>query len=168
MQTITLILLSLIAIPTIAQPSATKAPPAAETVPDKAYRPDPVSTTYRPLTGRLFFSDLERERLDKARRDGVQIVDGEVIARSPQLNGFVKHSDGRITYWVDGGQRSVTGTSKKLDVAASMTGGEPSVMFKPSTSPMIGPAAAAGRTTKPARTPARKAADVAASAPKQQ
>jgi len=159
MQTITLILLSLIAIPTIAQPSATKAPPAAETVPDKAYRPDPVSTTYRPLTGRLFFSDLERERLDKARRDGVQIVDGEVIARSPQLNGFVKHSDGRITYWVDGGQRSVTGTSKKLDVAASMTGGEPSVMFKPSTPPMIGPAKPAGKATKPPRTQQRKAVE---------
>jgi len=168
MQTIAFILLSLTATLAIAQPPASKTPPADVAVSDKAYTPDPVSTTYRPLTGRLFFSDLERERLDKARRDGVQIVDGEVIARAPQLNGFVKHSDGRITYWVDGRQRNVTGTSKKLDVGSNMTGGEPRVMFKPSTSPMIGPAAAAGRTTKPARTPARKAADVAASAPKQQ
>jgi len=159
MQTITFIFLSLIATLTIAQTPATKTPPPDTAAADKAYTPDPVSTTYRPLTGRLFFSDIERERLDKARRDGVQIVDGEVVARSPQLNGFVKHSDGRTTYWVDGGQRSVTPTSKKFDVASGMTGPEPSVMFKPSAPPMIRPATPTGRTTKPARTPPRKAVE---------
>lgn len=168
MQTITFIFLSLITTLTVAQPPATKTPPPSTAASDKAYTPDPVSTTYRPLTGRLFFSEVERERLDKARRDGVQVVDGEVRARAPQLNGFVKHSDGRTTYWVDGGQRSVISASDKLDVTSRMTGPEPSVMIKPSTSPMIWQAAPAGTTTKPNRTLLRKAGEPAKPAAKTQ
>ncbi len=107
--------------------AASAAPPTAR---GEAYTLDPVSTTYRPLTGRLFFSDAERARLDKARKDGVQILDGEVVARSPQLNGFVKSSDGRTTFWVDGAQRVQHSAAKLPMVASSMTGGEPTVKLR--------------------------------------
>ncbi len=136
--------------------AASAVPPTAR---GEAYTPDPVSTTYRPLTGRLFFSDAERARLDKARKDGVQILDGEVVARSPQLNGFVKSTDGRTTYWVDGSQRVQGSVATAASVPSSMTGGEPSVMLKPSTSPTS--AATTGKTDKPLRPPPRKAVDTA-------
>ena len=150
MQTLIGILVSLAATWAVAQAPSPKSPPTPPAVSSQAYTPDPVATTYRPLIGRLFFSDAERERLDRARKDGVQIIDGEAVARSPQLNGFVIRSDGRTTYWVEGGQRRVAGVATEMKVASSMTGAEPSVIFKPSTPPMIAPATPARKATKPA------------------
>jgi len=167
MRTIFLVLLSLTATITVAQQPATKAPTAVADAPALAYTPDPVSTTYRRLTGKLFFSDVERERLNKARRDGVQIVDGEVVARAPQLNGFVKRSDGRTTYWVDGGQHSNTGTSTKLEVASGMIGGEPRLRFVRPTPAKTESSTPTNQATKPARTPPRKSVEPAQPSTKQ-
>ncbi len=128
-----------------AQAPATK-PPAAT-----GYTPPPVSTTYRPLAGKLFFTDAERERLDKARRDGVQIVDGEVISRSPRLEGFVRSSSGRTTYWVDGRQRFASDASKDVPSSPAMTGTEPMVTFResqPTAKPSDQPVAAIRKATK--------------------
>ena len=96
------------------------------------YTPPPVSTTYRPLTGKLFFTDAERDRLDKARKDGVLVIDGEVVARSPQVEGFVRSSGGRTTYWVDGGQRIDAKPANSVTASPSMTGPEASVKFRES------------------------------------
>jgi hypothetical protein len=56
------------------------------------------------LTGTLFNSREERERLDRTRLRGGAIED-EVAAtvepERPVINGFVKRSDGRNTVWVD-------------------------------------------------------------------
>lgn len=156
MQTIIFTFLSLAATLAVAQQPTTRATPAVTATPDQAYTPDPVSTTYRALTGRLFFSDAQRERLNKARRDGVQIVDGKVIPRAPQLNGFVKRSDGRTTYWVDGGQRTNSGASTKFEVASSMTGAEPGVTFLPSTAPRTEPTAPTIKAAKPPRATPRQ------------
>jgi hypothetical protein len=94
------------------------------------YTPPPVSTTYRPLTGKLFFTDAERDRLDKARKDGVLVVDGEVVARTPRVDGFVKSSSGRTTYWVDGGQRIDATPSNNIAARPSMTGTESAVKIR--------------------------------------
>jgi hypothetical protein len=132
MRKFALLLAAAVAYPTLliaqAPPPAAPAAPAAAT----GYTPPPVSTTYRPLTGKLFFTDAERDRLDKARKDGVQIVDGEVVARAPRVEGFVQSSGGRTTYWVDGGQRITAAPSKNLAAAATMTGAEPAVTFRES------------------------------------
>jgi hypothetical protein len=93
------------------------------------YTPQPVSTTYRPLIGKLFFTDAERDRLDKARKDGVSVVDGEVVARSPQVDGFVRSTSGRTVYWVDGSQRIDATSSNNIAAKPSMTGTESGVKF---------------------------------------
>ena len=117
-----------LAVSATAQPTA---PPAQAPAPSgTGYTPDPVSTTHQLLTGRLFFSDAERERLNQARKDGVLIVDGEVVARSPKLDGFVKSSDGRTVYWVDGGQRVQQSGQKTLSVPSNMTGPESPVVLR--------------------------------------
>ncbi|MBC7622551.1 MAG: hypothetical protein H7232_04105 [Aeromicrobium sp.] len=103
------------------------------------YTPPPVSTTYRPLTGKLFFTDAERDRLDKARKDGVLVVDGEIVARSPQVEGFVRSSGGRTTYWVDGGQRIDAKPANSVTAGPSMTGPEASVKFRESGVSTISP-----------------------------
>jgi hypothetical protein len=113
----------------VAATAMAQTPPPAS-APAAGYTPPPVSTTYRPLTGKLFFSDAERDRLDKARRDGVQIVDGEVVTRSPRVDGFVRSSSGRTTYWVDGRQRIAADPAKDVSAGASMTGPESTVSFR--------------------------------------
>ena len=60
--------------------------------------------TNKGLDGRLFFSALERQRLDAARRRGLVLSStGELPDSQPSvLNGFVKRSDGKTAVWVDG------------------------------------------------------------------
>ena len=116
----------------LAVAQSTPPPVSAPSSSSAGYTPDPVSTTHQLLTGRLFFSDAERERLDQARKDGVQIVDGEVVVRSPKLDGFVKSNDGRTIYWVDGGQRLQRGALKTLSVPSNMTGPESPVVLRES------------------------------------
>ncbi|MFO0462937.1 MAG: hypothetical protein ACK5YU_01895 [Burkholderiales bacterium] len=116
------------------------------------YTPQPVSTTYRPLIGKLFFTDTERDRLDKARKDGVSVVDGEVVARSPQVDGFVRSTSGRTVYWVDGSQRIDATSSNNIAAKPSMTGTESGVKFLESgvspTAPVVSKSAPA-KATKP-------------------
>jgi hypothetical protein len=113
--------------------------------------PDPVASTYRPLTGKLFFNDTERARLEKARKDGVQVIDTEVLARAPQLDGFIRSSDGRTTYWVDGVARGGSArTSSARSPASSMVGPELAVTLKES-----GAAAARAPSNKRASLPKR-------------
>jgi hypothetical protein len=146
--TIALLCVSLKSVNAISQ----AAPPPTNPV---AYTPPPVSTTYRPLIGKLFFSDAERDRLDKARKDGVLEIDGEVVARSPRVNGFVKSSSGRTTYWVDGGQRIDATSSNNIVAKPSMTGTESLVKIRESG---VGPAAStvsksvSAKATKPQAT----------------
>jgi hypothetical protein len=58
------------------------------------------------LTGTLFNTIEQRQRLDRARRRG-GVPEDEVVAldaaepERPVINGFVKRSDGRNTVWVD-------------------------------------------------------------------
>jgi hypothetical protein len=56
------------------------------------------------LTGTLFNTREQRERLDRTRLRG-GALEGEVVAtvepERPVINGFVKRSDGRNTVWVD-------------------------------------------------------------------
>ncbi len=78
-----------------------------------AYVPDPVTTTSQALSGKLFFTDAKRKLLDKARKDGVQIFEEEVVHRSTVLNGFVRSSDGTATYWLNSGR---PGDTRYVDV----------------------------------------------------
>jgi hypothetical protein len=68
----------------------------------------PVITKLEPtpkvLTGTLFNTHEQRERLDRARQRGGVPEDEVVAAVEPErsvINGFVKRSDGRNTVWVD-------------------------------------------------------------------
>jgi len=123
--TIAVLYLLLMSVNVTGQPA-----PPAKTI--GGYTPPPVSTTYRPLNGKLFFTDAERDRLDKARKDGVLVVDGEIVARSPQVDGFVKSSSGRTTYWVDGGQRIDATPNNNIAARPSMTGTESVVKIRES------------------------------------
>jgi hypothetical protein len=56
------------------------------------------------LTGTLFNTREQRERLDRARQRSGVPEDEVVAAAEPErsvINGFVKRSDGRNTVWVD-------------------------------------------------------------------
>jgi len=75
--------------------------------------PSKITDIAEPLSGTLFFSREQRERIDRARLRGEVIVDDDVvIAVSNQpavINGFVKRSDGKNIVWVDGEmQRNVS------------------------------------------------------------
>jgi hypothetical protein len=68
----------------------------------------PAATKLEPtpkvLTGTLFNTHEQRERLDQARQRGGAPEDEVVAAAEPGrsvINGFVKRSDGRNTAWVD-------------------------------------------------------------------
>ncbi len=114
------------------------------TQPRLAYTPDPITTTSLPLSGKLFFTDDKRAQLDKARRDGTIIVEGETVPRMMVLNGFVKRSDGSTVYWVnDGGKTESRYTkvpSRDLMATSSMVGAEPTFILSGATKG-AGPAA---------------------------
>jgi hypothetical protein len=80
-----------------ASPSSTTPQPAPATTLDTA----------KGLEGRLFFSALERQRMDEARKRGLTTGEtGVLVEPSPSvLNGFVKRSDGNTAIWVDGDVR---------------------------------------------------------------
>lgn len=77
------------------------------------------------LDGRLFFSALERQRMDAARKRGVVIGDVGKFAEAPPsvLNGFVKRNDGQITIWVDGEPRNHPRSLKIRDLVPQDVGG---------------------------------------------
>lgn len=112
-----------------------------------AYSPDPITTTSRPLSGKLFYSDEKRAQLDNARKGGIRIVDDVVIRRSTVLNGFVQRNDGSATYWVNGGGRSETRHVKAppdgVAASSSMVGTEPKFMLAGSNVGAEGAAAGA-------------------------
>jgi hypothetical protein len=63
-----------------------------------------LESTPKILTGTLFNTHEQRERLDRARQRGGVPEDEVVAAVEPErsvINGFVKRSDGRNTVWVD-------------------------------------------------------------------
>ena len=60
----------------------------------------------QPLSGVLFFSRDQRERLDRARTRGAPLSDSVAAEPAPSvLDGFVKRSDGQSAIWVDGQPR---------------------------------------------------------------
>lgn len=115
--------MSTIPQPVFAQPTSGKQQP-----------PGAIPSTRQALSGRLFFSREQRERLDRARIAGETA--GEAGAIDPPvsgINGFVKRSDGEISVWVDGKARysvsggnaerlrpeDIGGTSNELHILAS-------------------------------------------------
>ncbi len=79
----------------------TSAPAATAPKVSAVAKPAP---TPKVLTGTLFNTREQRERLDRARLRGGTIEDEAVAIVEPDrpvINGFVKRSDGRNTVWVD-------------------------------------------------------------------
>ena len=82
--------------------------PSAYAQPTASVIKVPAVTKFEPmpkvLTGTLFNTQEQRERLDRARRRG-GAPEAEVVApvegERSVINGFVKRSDGRNTVWVD-------------------------------------------------------------------
>lgn len=89
--------------------------PAPNFAPDPAMPPPPrkITNIAEPLSGTLFFSREQRERMDRARQRGEVVVEEDVVMavrNQPSIiNGFVKRSDGKNVVWVDGGiQRDIS------------------------------------------------------------
>jgi hypothetical protein len=66
----------------------------------------PSTVTIAPLSGTLFFSDMDRSQLDRARdqvkRGGkTQEIVSNRLSSNMVINGFVKRNDGNTTIWVD-------------------------------------------------------------------
>jgi hypothetical protein len=79
----------------------TSAPP---TVVPKVPAVAKLAPTPKVLTGTLFNTHEQRERLDRTRLRGGTIGDETVVTAEPErpvINGFVKRSDKRDTVWVD-------------------------------------------------------------------
>ena len=70
--------------------------------------PPAISNVAPPFGGTLFFSREQRDRMDRARKNGEpQAEDGTIAPeRASVMNGFVRRSDGAATVWVDGAMRS--------------------------------------------------------------
>ncbi len=80
------------------------APPATNNVSPAAASEPPVNSRATTLTGTLFNTREQRERLDRARQRGGVVedyVETMVEAKPSVINGFVKRSDGRNTVWID-------------------------------------------------------------------
>jgi hypothetical protein len=95
--------LSVVQMPAHAQTAAPAPAPSAKTLNVAKFEPIP-----KILTGTLFNTREQRERLDRARRRGGvpedEAVVVAVVAKESEhsvINGFVKRSDGRDTVWVD-------------------------------------------------------------------
>ena len=88
--------------------AASTVDPAPSFAPDPAMPPPPrkITDIAEPLSGTLFFSREQRERIDRARQRGEVVVEENVVIavrNQPSIiNGFVKRSDGKNVVWVDG------------------------------------------------------------------
>lgn len=99
---ITCAVIALLSFPVAWFALAQSTSPAANTVSTPLQTPVEAEVTM-PLTGTLFFSQEQRQRMDRARRSGLVSVDAETTTDSQRsiINGFVKRSDGATFVWVD-------------------------------------------------------------------
>lgn len=90
----------------------------------------PTDDSAKRLDGRLFFSPLERQRIDSARKRGIDPVNDEQLSdgQAPILNGFVKRSDGNTVVWVDGNLRWNARTAGTSSLAPIDVGGPASYL----------------------------------------
>jgi|GEM_PF-3126083 len=114
--------------------------PAPSSAPDPAMPPPPrkITDIAEPLSGTLFFSQEQRERIDRARQRGEVVVEEDVVIavrNQPSIiNGFVKRSDGKNIVWVDGEmQRNVS--KELLDEIVPMSVGGSSQWLHVSSKP---------------------------------
>ncbi len=104
------ILLAALAATGSAQPPAKPgAPPTTATLPVPATSatqapPQAIPDATQPLSGTLFFTREQRDRLDRARKRGEVVEENEATAPEtpPVINGVLRRSDGKTTVWVDG------------------------------------------------------------------
>ncbi len=123
------------AISAPAPPNTLTPPDAANTVngagvSNGAVIPPPpknISNTAEPLAGTLFFNREQRERIDRARKQGnIVEVEEEITTekpRRPVINGFVKRSDGADAVWINGERMNLAAGAadsiKPTDVGSS-------------------------------------------------
>lgn len=107
----------LVAIVAFAQPAH------AQSVSGKQKQAEAIPSTRQALSGRLFYSREERERMDRARagnREAGERMQGDPGA--PGINGFVKRSDSDAIVWVDGQAKLVSAESAQK-ITPNMVGG---------------------------------------------
>ena len=76
------------------------------------------------LSGRLFYTREQRERMDRARARGDAIPGTTDVAPTPStLNGFVKRSDGQTMIWVDGQPRYNSASRELANLSPQDVGG---------------------------------------------
>ena len=95
-----LLVMAYLASATGSSAQSTSAPSSAPTSVNE------VGTLTQPLAGTLFFSQQQRNSMDRVRKHGEISVDGVSEEPAPSvLNGFVKRSDGKTMIWIDGDAR---------------------------------------------------------------
>ncbi len=102
------------------------APPATNNVSAAAAFEPPINPRTTTLTGTLFNTREQRERLDRARQRGGVIADNVetmVEAKPSVINGFVKRDDGRNTVWLDNVMKRDPRTEVIEQLEPNMVGG---------------------------------------------
>jgi hypothetical protein len=135
------------------QPNAT-AEPAKSATPVRITQPGPSPL----LTDRLFFSEDERTRLDRARARGVSTDELDAgVSLAPTLDGVVRQVGGRTTYWVNGAPRVVAPKGREPIVPNAMIGPELKAKVVDATSASTAEAKAPHRNARDTpRAPARE------------
>ena len=102
-------------------PAVTAAQPMA---PQTSVAGAAITEVSQPLSGRLFYSREQRERMDRARARGDAIPGTTEVAPTPStLNGFVKRSDGQTMIWVDGQPRYNSASRELANLSPQDVGG---------------------------------------------
>lgn len=102
------------------------ASPVANNVSAAAVSEPPINSRATTLTGTLFNTREQRERLDRARQRGGVIEDNVETIIEPKrsvINGFVKRDDGHNTVWVDDVMNRNPRTEVIEQLEPSMVGG---------------------------------------------
>jgi hypothetical protein len=92
----------------------------------------------RPLSGRLFYSDGQRDTLDRSRERGARLstnandnLDEDALLRAPLIDGVLHRANGSKVYWVNGEMRVVSANSKAPDVPNALIGPELRAQVRP-------------------------------------
>ncbi|HEX9391903.1 MAG TPA: hypothetical protein VF928_11380 [Usitatibacteraceae bacterium] len=129
---------------------------AAQAISEKQEQAADIPSTRQPLSGRLFFSREQRERMDRAREGGALAAD-EIAVDSPAwgINGFVKRSDGETAVWVDGKMLRIPAGAAEKVVPGVIEGSANTLKIKLTGNP--GPTAAKAGVGNPVARKAHRA-----------
>ena len=147
---------AVVSIALLAATLAFALPLRAQNISGKQKQADAIPSSREALSGKLFFSREQRERLDRVRagRD-VSIEQIAIDPSASRINGFVKRSDWETAVWVDGRVSRIP-PNELENITPSVVGGS-SNSLRVSMANAPSPVATKATVAKPAAKRARKA-----------